>query len=213
MEVKVLKQDGTETSRSIELKDEIFNIQPNDHAIWLDIKRIQANKRKGLASTKERGQLSGSTRKLYRQKGTGRARRGDIKSPLLRGGATVFGPHPRDYSIKVNKKVQVLARKSALTYKAKNNQIMVIDNLIIDDIKTKNFKQILDNLKINDKKTLFLVDKINESVVLSARNLPKVKIMLASKLNTYDVLNANCLIFNEASLPIIENILLRFQKA
>ncbi len=213
MEVKVLKQDGTETSRSIELKDEIFNIQPNDHAIWLDIKRIQANKRKGLASTKERSQLSGSTRKLYRQKGTGRARRGDIKSPLLRGGATVFGPHPRDYSIKVNKKVQVLARKSALTYKAKNNQIMVIDNLIIDDIKTKNFKQILDNLKINDKKTLFLVDKINESVVLSARNLPKVKIMLASKLNTYDVLNANCLIFNEASLPIIENILLRFQKA
>ena len=213
MEVKVLKQDGTETSRSIELKDEIFNIQPNDHAIWLDIKRIQANKRKGLASTKERGQLSGSTRKLYRQKGTGRARRGDIKSPLLRGGATVFGPHPRDYSIKVNKKVQVLARKSALTYKAKNNQIMVIDNLIIDDIKTKNFKQILDNLKITDKKTLFLVDKINESVVLSARNLPKVKIMLASKLNTYDVLNANCLIFNEASLPIIENILLRFQKA
>lgn len=213
MEVKVLKQDGTETSRSIELKDEIFNIQPNDHAIWLDIKRIQANKRRGLASTKERSQLSGSTRKLYRQKGTGRARRGDIKSPLLRGGATVFGPHPRDYSIKVNKKVQVLARKSALTYKAKNNQIMVIDNLIIDDIKTKNFKQILDNLKINDKKTLFLVDKINESVVLSARNLPKVKIMLASKLNTYDVLNANCLIFNEASLPIIENILLRFQKA
>jgi large subunit ribosomal protein L4 len=213
MEVKVLKQDGTETSRSIELKDEIFNIQPNDHAIWLDVKRIQANKRRGLASTKERSQLSGSTRKLYRQKGTGRARRGDIKSPLLRGGATVFGPHPRDYSIKVNKKVQVLARKSALTYKAKNNQIMVIEDLIIDDIKTKNFKQILDNLKITDKKTLFLVDKINESIVLSARNLPKVKIMLASKLNTYDVLNANCLIFNEASLPIIENILLRFQKA
>ena len=213
MEVKVLKQDGTETSRSIELKDEIFNIQPNDHAIWLDIKRIQANKRKGLASTKERGQLSGSTRKLYRQKGTGRARRGDIKSPLLHGGATVFGPHPRDYSIKINKKVQVLARKSALTYKAKNNQIMVIEDLIIDDIKTKNFKQVLNNLKINDKKTLFLVDKINESVVLSAKNLPKVKIMLASKLNTYDVLNANCLVFNEASLPIIENILLRFQKA
>ena len=201
MEVKVLKQDGTETSRSIELKDEIFNIQPNDHAIWLDIKRIQANKRSGLASTKERNQLSGSTRKLFRQKGTGRARRGDIKSPLLHGGATAFGPHPRDYSIKVNKKVQVLARKSALTYKAKNNQIMVIEDMIIDDIKTKNFKQVLNNLKIN------------ESVVLSAKNLPKVKIMLASKLNTYDVLNANCLVFNEASLPIIENILLRFQKA
>jgi len=213
MEVKVFKQDGTETSRSIELKDEIFNIKPNDHAIWLDIKRIQANKRKGLASTKERNQLSGSTHKLFRQKGTGRARRGDIKSPLLRGGATVFGPHPRDYSIKVNKKVQVLARKSALTYKAKNNQIIVIEDLIIDDIKTKNFKQVLNNLKINDKKTLFLVDKIDEYVVLSAKNLPKVKIMLASKLNTYDVLNANCLVFNEASLPIIENILLRFQKA
>jgi len=213
MEVKVLKQDGTETSRSIELKDEIFNIKPNDHAIWLDIKRIQANKRKGLASTKERNQLSGSTHKLFRQKGTGRARRGDIKSPLLRGGATVFGPHPRDYSIKVNKKVQVLARKSALTYKAKNNQIMVIEDLSINDIKTKNFKQILNNLKISDKKTLFLVDKLNDSIILSARNLPKVKILLASKLNTYDVLNANCLIINEASLPIIENILLRFQKA
>ena len=213
MEVKVFKQDGTETSRSIELKDEIFNIQPNDHAIWLDIKRIQANKRSGLASTKERNQLSGSTRKLFRQKGTGRARRGDIKSPLLRGGATVFGPHPRDYSIKVNKKVQVLARKSALTYKAKNNQIMVIEDLSINDIKTKNFKQILNNLKISDKKTLFLVDKLNDSIILSARNLPKVKILLASKLNTYDVLNANCLIINEASLPIIENILLRFQKA
>ncbi|HON98321.1 MAG TPA: 50S ribosomal protein L4 [Bacteroidales bacterium] len=213
MEVKVFKQDGTETSRSIELKDEIFNIQPNDHAIWLDIKRIQANKRKGLASTKERNQLSGSTHKLFRQKGTGRARRGDIKSPLLRGGATVFGPHPRDYSIKVNKKVQVLARKSALTYKAKNNQIMVIEDLSINDIKTKNFKQILNNLKISDKKTLFLVDKLNDSIILSARNLPKVKILLASKLNTYDVLNANCLIINEASLPIIENILLRFQKA
>ncbi|HOH93111.1 MAG TPA: 50S ribosomal protein L4, partial [Bacteroidales bacterium] len=207
------KQDGTETSRSIELKDEIFNIKPNDHAIWLDIKRIQANKRKGLASTKERNQLSGSTHKLFRQKGTGRARRGDIKSPLLRGGATVFGPHPRDYSIKVNKKVQVLARKSALTYKAKNNQIMVIEDLSINDIKTKNFKQILNNLKISDKKTLFLVDKLNDSIILSARNLPKVKILLASKLNTYDVLNANCLIINEASLPIIENILLRFQKA
>mgnify|MGYP001342198822 FL=1 len=213
MEVKVFKQDGTETSRSIELKDEIFNIKPNDHAIWLDIKRIQANKRKGLASTKERNQLSGSTHKLFRQKGTGRARRGDIKSPLLRGGATVFGPHPRDYSIKVNKKVQVLARKSALTYKAKNNQIMVIEDLSINDIKTKNFKQILNNLKISDKKTLFLVDKLNDSIILSARNLPKVKILLASKLNTYDVLNANCLIINEASLPIIENILLRFQKA
>jgi len=213
MEVKVFKQDGTETSRSIELKDEIFNIKPNDHAIWLDIKRIQANKRKGLASTKERNQLSGSTHKLFRQKGTGRARRGDIKSPLLRGGATVFGPHPRDYSIKVNKKLQVLARKSALTYKAKNNQIMVIEDLSINDIKTKNFKQILNNLKISDKKTLFLVDKLNDSIILSARNLPKVKILLASKLNTYDVLNANCLIINEASLPIIENILLRFQKA
>ena len=157
--------------------------------------------------------MSGSTRKVFRQKGTVRARRGDMKSPLLHGGATVFGPHPRDYSIKVNKKVQVLARKSALTYKAKNNQIIVIEDLIIDDIKTKNFKQVLNNLKINDKKTLFLVDKIDEYVVLSAKNLPKVKIMLASKLNTYDVLNANCLVFNEASLPIIENILLRFQKA
>jgi large subunit ribosomal protein L4 len=213
MEVKVLKQDGTETSRSVDLNNEIFNIKPNDHAIWLDIKRIQANNRKGLASTKERNQLSGSTRKLYRQKGTGRARRGDIKSPLLRGGATVFGPHPRDYSIKVNKKVQILARKSALSYKAQNNQIIVIDNIIIDEVKTKNFKQILSNLKIENKKILFVVDKLDDSLILSAKNLPKIKILLASKLNTYDILNSNCLVFNEASLPIIENILLRFQKA
>lgn len=213
MEVKVLKQDGTETSRSVDLNNEIFNIKPNDHVIWLDIKRIQANNRKGLASTKERNQLSGSTRKLYRQKGTGRARRGDIKSPLLRGGATVFGPHPRDYSIKVNKKVQILARKSALSYKAQNNQIIVIDDIIIDEVKTKNFKQILSNLKIENKKTLFVVDKLDTSLILSAKNLPKIKILLASKLNTYDILNSNCLVFNEASLPIIENILLRFQKA
>lgn len=213
MEVKVLKQDGTETSRSVDLNNEIFNIKPNDHVIWLDIKRIQANNRKGLASTKERNQLSGSTRKLYRQKGTGRARRGDIKSPLLRGGATVFGPHPRDYSIKVNKKVQILARKSALSYKAQNNQIIVIDDIIIDEVKTKNFKQILSNLKIENKKTLFVVDKLDTSLILSAKNLPKIKILLASRLNTYDILNSNCLVFNEASLPIIENILLRFQKA
>lgn len=141
MEVKILKQDGSETSRTAILNDEIFNIQPNDHAIWLDVKRIQANKRRGLASTKERNQVKGSRRKLYRQKGTGRARKGDIKSPILRGGGVVFGPHPRDYSIKVNKKVKVLARKSALSYKAQNNQIIVIDDMQFDEVKTKNLKK------------------------------------------------------------------------
>lgn len=212
MEVKILKQDGSETSRTAILNDEIFNIQPNDHAIWLDVKRIQANKRRGLASTKERSQLSGSTRKLYRQKGTGRARRGDIKSPLLRGGATVFGPHPRDYSIKVNKKVKVLARKSALSYKAQNNQIIVIDDMQFDEVKTKKFKEILANLNIENQKILFVLDKPNYFVFLSAKNLQKVKVTLASQLNTYDILNANLIVFNEASLPIVEEILLRFQK-
>ncbi|HHW60245.1 MAG: 50S ribosomal protein L4 [Bacteroidales bacterium] len=212
MEVKILKQDGSETSRTAILNDEIFNIQPNDHAIWLDVKRIQANKRRGLASTKERNQVKGSRRKLYRQKGTGRARKGDIKSPILRGGGVVFGPHPRDYSIKVNKKVKVLARKSALSYKAQNNQIIVIDDMQFDEVKTKKFKEILANLNIENQKILFVLDKPNYFVFLSAKNLQKVKVTLASQLNTYDILNANLIVFNEASLPIVEEILLRFQK-
>lgn len=212
MEVKILKQDGSETSRTAILNDEIFNIQPNDHAIWLDVKRIQANKRRGLASTKERNQVKGSRRKLYRQKGTGRARKGDIKSPILRGGGVVFGPHPRDYSIKVNKKVKVLARKSALSYKAQNNQIIVIDDMQFDEVKTKKFKEILANLNIENQKILFVLYKPNYFVFLSAKNLQKVKVTLASQLNTYDILNANLIVFNEASLPIVEEILLRFQK-
>lgn len=212
MEVKILKQDGSETSRTAILNDEIFNIQPNDHAIWLDVKRIQANKRRGLASTKERNQVKGSRRKLYRQKGPGRARKGDIKSPILRGGGVVFGPHPRDYSIKVNKKVKVLARKSALSYKAQNNQIIVIDDMQFDEVKTKKFKEILANLNIENQKILFVLDKPNYFVFLSAKNLQKVKVTLASQLNTYDILNANLIVFNEASLPIVEEILLRFQK-
>lgn len=212
MEVKILKQDGSETSGPAILNDEIFNIQPNDHAIWLDVKRIQANKRRGLASTKERNQVKGSRRKLYRQKGYGRARKGDIKSPILRGGGVVFGPHPRDYSIKVNKKVKVLARKSALSYKAQNNQIIVIDDMQFDEVKTKKFKEILANLNIENQKILFVLDKPNYFVFLSAKNLQKVKVTLASQLNTYDILNANLIVFNEASLPIVEEILLRFQK-
>ena len=212
MEVKILKQDGSETSRTAILNDEIFNIQPNDHAIWLDVKRIQANKRRGLASTYDRNLVMGSRSILYRQLGTGRARKGDIKSPILRGGGVVFGPHPRDYSIKVNKKVKVLARKSALSYKAQNNQIIVIDDMQFDEVKTKKFKEILANLNIENQKILFVLDKPNYFVFLSAKNLQKVKVTLASQLNTYDILNANLIVFNEASLPIVEEILLRFQK-
>jgi large subunit ribosomal protein L4 len=208
MELKVYKTDGTQTDRSAVLNPEIFGIEPNNHAIYLDVKSFMANQRQGTAKTKERSELSGSTRKLYRQKGTGNARRGDIKSPLLRGGARVFGPKPHDFGIKVNKKVKLLARKSALTYKAVNQDITVVDQIQFDQPKTKEFAQILKNFDFQQKKILLVLDESNKSVFLSARNLQNVKILNASELSTYQVLWANKMIITEQSLKQIEDVML-----
>ena len=208
MELKVYKTDGTQTERSAELNPGIFGIEPNDHAIYLDVKSYLANQRQGTAKAKERSDLSGSTRKLYRQKGTGNARRGDIKSPLLRGGARVFGPQPRDYGIKVNRKVKVLARKSALTYKASSQDITVVEPMNFEQPKTQEFIQILKNFDFQKKKILLVLDESNKSVFLSTRNLQNVKVLNASELNTYQILWANKMLVTEGSLKQIEEILL-----
>ncbi len=208
MELKVYKTDGTQTDRSAVLNPEIFGIEPNDHAIYLDVKSYLANQRQGTAKAKERSELSGSTRKLFRQKGTGNARRGDIKSPLLRGGARVFGPRPHDFGIKVNKKVKLLARKSALTYKASENDITIIDSLSFEQPKTREFTQILKNFDFIQKKILLVLDESNKSVFLSTRNLQNVKVLNASELNTYQVLWANKMIVTEGSLKQIEDVML-----
>jgi len=208
MELKVYKTDGTQTDRSAELNPGIYGIEPNDHAIYLDVKSYLANQRQGTAKAKERSDLSGSTRKLYRQKGTGNARRGDIKSPLLRGGARVFGPRPRDYGIKVNKKVKALARKSALSYKAGAQDITVIETMNFEQPRTQEFIQILKNFDFQKKKILLVLDESNKSVFLSTRNLQNVKVLNASELNTYQILWSNKMVVTEGSLKQIEEILL-----
>ncbi|MDR2978942.1 MAG: 50S ribosomal protein L4 [Bacteroidales bacterium] len=207
MELKIYKIDGSESTKMITLNDNIFNVEPNDHAIWLDVKHILANKRQGTHDTLEKSTISGSTRKLKRQKGTGGARAGSIKSPTIRGGATVFGPHPRDYSFKLNKKIKKLARFSALTYKAKENSITVLEDFSFDAPKTKAYSQILKNLNLEGKKTLLLANNSNTHVYLSSRNLPKAKVIRALDLNTYDVLNAQHVIICENSICDIEMML------
>ena len=189
------------------LNEAIFGIEPNDHVLYLDVKQYLANQRQGTAKSKERSELSGSTRKLGRQKGGGGARHGDINSPLLRGGARVFGPKPRDYSFKLNKKVKALARKSALTYKAQENAIVVVEDFNLEAPKTKEFVAIAKNLKIDGKKSLFLMAETNNNVYLSARNLKGSEVMEANKLNTYKVLNADVLVITEKSLQTIDGIL------
>ncbi len=208
MEVKVYNIKGQESSKTAVLRDEIFAITPNDHAIYLDVKRIQAEQRQGTHDSRERSTLSGSTRKLFRQKGTGGARRGDIKSPLLHGGARVFGPHPRDYGFKVNKKVKQLARKSALSYKVQDGAIRIIENFDLEQPRTKEFLEILKNFESSEKKSLIVLDESKKNVYLSSRNLKKVKVVNASKLNTYDILNAQIVIISEASLPQLDQIFL-----
>jgi large subunit ribosomal protein L4 len=203
MELKVYKTDGSESTKTVTLNDNIFNIEPNDHAIWLDVKHILANKRQGTHDTLEKSTISGSTRKLKRQKGTGGARAGSIKSPLLRGGATIFGPHPRDYSFKLNKKIKRLARFSALTYKAKDNHILVIEDLSLDNPKTKTVLEMLKKFNLENTKTLMLANDSNTNVYLSARNLPRVKVIRACDLNTYDVLHAKQLLIFENSIADI----------
>jgi large subunit ribosomal protein L4 len=207
MELRVYKIDGSESGKTVTLNDNIFNVEPNDHAIWLDVKQYLANQRQGTHDTLEKSTVSGSTRKLKRQKGTGGARAGSIKSPTIRGGATVFGPHPRDYNFKLNKKIKRLARFSALTYKAKEDKIIVVEDFSFEAPKTKSYLDILKKFNLQDAKTLMLVNESNRNVYLSARNLKRASVMRAKDVNTYNVLNANNLIICENSLKDIENML------
>lgn len=207
MEVSVLNINGQETGRKVVLNDAIFGIEPNDHVLYLDVKQYLANQRQGTAKTKERSEMSGSTRKLGRQKGGGGARRGDINSPVLVGGARVFGPKPRDYGFKLNKKVKVLARKSALSYKAKENAIIVVEDFEMAVPKTKEFVNIVKNLQLGERKSLLLLPSVNKNVYLSARNLQRSEVMTASALNAYKVLNADVLVITEKSLETIDGIL------
>ncbi len=207
MEVSVLNIKGEDTGRKALLNDAIYGIEPNDHVIYLDVKQYMANRRQGTAKSKERSEVSGSTRKLGRQKGGGGARRGDINSPLLIGGGRVFGPKPRDYGFKLNKKVKVLARKSALSYKAQENAIIVVEDFTIETPKTKQFKEILNNLKVEGKKPLFVLPGADKNVYLSARNIERVQVIPAAALNTYSVLDAGVMVVTENALRVVDEIL------
>jgi large subunit ribosomal protein L4 len=207
MELKVYNISGQETAKKATLNDEIFAIEPNDHAIYLDVKLYLANQRQGTHKAKQKHEVNYSSRKLHRQKGTGGSRKGSVKSPLFRHGGRVFGPQPRDYSFKLNKKLKALARKSALSYKAKGNGITIVENFSLDTPKTKQYLEILKNLKVDNKKSLVVLAESNKNIYLSSRNLGGTKVVTASELNTYDILNANNLVLDEGSLTIIENIL------
>ena len=206
MELSVFNIKGEDTGRKVTLNDAIYGIEPNDHAIYLDVKQFLANKRQGTHKSKERSEVSGSTRKLIRQKGGGGARRGDINSPVLVGGGRVFGPRPRDYEFKLNKKVKSLARKSALSYKAKNSAIVVVEDFKMEAPKTKEFVTITKNLKVADKKLLMVLPEKNNFVYLSARNLQKAKVVTVSDINTYSVLDAANLVLTESSVAAIEKL-------
>ncbi|OAV63563.1 50S ribosomal protein L4 [Bacteroidales bacterium Barb6] len=206
MELSILNINGEDTGRKVTLNDAIFGIEPNDHAIYLDVKQYLANQRQGTHKAKERSEVSGSTRKLIRQKGGGGARRGDINSPVLVGGGRVFGPKPRDYSFKLNKKVKSLARKSALTYKAQENAIIVVEDFTLDAPKTKEFIAITKKLNIADKKLLMVLPENNKFIYLSARNLEKAKVVTISDLNTYRILDNASLILTEGTVAAIEKL-------
>ena len=207
MEVSVFNIKGEDTGRKVTLNDSVFGIEPNDHVIYLDVKQYLAAQRQGTPKSKERSEMSGSTRKLGRQKGGGGARRGDINSPVLVGGARVFGPKPRNYGFKLNKKTKVLARRSALSYKAQNNEIVVVEDFTLDTPKTKAFAEIINNLKVSDKKVLMVLPGSDKNVYLSARNLPTAKVAIASDINTYGVLNAGVMVVTEEALSKIESVL------
>ena len=207
MEINVLNINGQETGRKVSLNESIYGIEPNDHVIYLDVKQYLADQRQGTAKAKERSEHAGSTRKLGRQKGGGGARHGDINSPLLRGGGRVFGPKPRDYSFKLNKKVKVLARKSALSYKVQDNALVVVEDFNLDAPKTKDFVNITKNLKVEDKKVLLLLPESNKNVYLSARNLQRAKVQTVSGVNTYRVLDAGVVMFTEKALSAIDELL------
>ena len=207
MEINVLNINGQETGRKVTLNESVFGIEPNDHVIYLDVKQYLANQRQGTAKAKERSEHKGSTRKLGRQKGGGGARHGDINSPLLRGGGRVFGPKPRDYGFKLNKKVKVLARKSALSYKAQENAIIVVEDFTFEAPKTKEFIKIAKNLKVDGKKVLMVLPEANKNVYLSARNLQRSEVAIAANINTYKVLNAEVMVVTEKSLEAIDGVL------
>ena len=207
MDINVLDIKGQETGRKVTLNENIFGIEPNDHVLYLAVKQYLADQRQGTAKSKERSEHAGSTRKLGRQKGGGGARRGDINSPLLKGGGRVFGPKPRDYSFKLNKKVKVLARKSALAYKAQDNAIVVVEDFNLDAPKTKDFVNIAKNLKVDSKKVLLVLPEVEKNVYLSARNLQKAEVMTAAQINSYKVLNADVVVITENSLKVIDEIL------
>lgn len=207
MELSVFNIKGEDTGRKVTLNDAIFGIEPNDHAIYLDVKQYMANHRQGTAKSKERSEMSGSTRKLIRQKGSGGARRGDINSPVLVGGGRVFGPKPRDYSFKLNKKVKALARRSALSYKAQENAIIVVEDFTLETPKTKQYLEILSNLNIADRKSLVVMPAPDKNIYFSARNLKNTQVAAAQNLNTYIVLNAGVMVVTENSLTEIDGVL------
>ena len=207
MDVAVVKYSGEKTGRKVNLSTEVFGIEPNDHAIWLDVKSYLANQRQGTHKSKERNEIAGSSKKIKKQKGTGGARAGNIKNPQFKGGGRIFGPQPRDYSFKLNKKVKDLARKSALTYKAKDNSIAVLEDFIFDAPKTKAYISLLQSLSFQDKKTLLVLPEANQNIVKSGRNIQNTKIITVSQINTYDVMNADQLILVESSIGKIDTIL------
>ncbi|MFO7824422.1 MAG: 50S ribosomal protein L4 [Cyclobacterium sp.] len=207
MELAILKQTGEDTGRKVTLSEDIFAVEPNDHAIYLDVKQYLANRRQGTHKSKERAEISGSTKKIKKQKGTGGARAGSIKSPIFRGGGRVFGPKPRDYSFKLNKKLKQVARKSALSYKAKDNGLVILEDLVFDAPRTKDYIKLLSNLSLTDKKTLLVVAENNPNVYLSSRNLQKAKVRMVDDLNTYELLDADSLVFCEGALSKLETLL------
>ncbi len=207
MDISVVKYTGEDTGRKISLSKEVFGIEPNDHAIYLDVKQFLANQRQGTHKSKERAEIAGSTKKIKKQKGTGTARAGSIKSPVFRGGGRVFGPQPRNYSFKLNKKLKELARKSALTYKAIDQSIAVVEDFNFEAPKTKEYLKMLSALSLDNKKTLLVLPESNKSVALSGRNIQNTKVVMANMLTTYDVLNADNLILSEGSIEKIDNLL------
>ncbi|MFN0276887.1 MAG: 50S ribosomal protein L4 [Chitinophagales bacterium] len=207
MKVDIVNSAGSKTGKQVELSDEVFGIEPNDHAIYLAVKQYMANQRQGTHKAKEKSEISGSTRKLHRQKGTGGSRKGSIKSPLFHGGARVFGPKPRDYSFKLNKKVKELARKSALSYKAKDNGLIVLEDMKLEKPKTSEYAKMLKNLGLAGKRTLMITADNDQTIYKSGRNIPKTEIMTASNLNTYAIMKASCIVLSESSVSVINEMM------
>jgi large subunit ribosomal protein L4 len=207
MALQVVKQDGKKTGRNVTLSDAVYAIEPNDHAIWLDVKSYLANQRQGTHKSKQRNEISGSSKKIKKQKGTGGARAGNIKNPQFKGGGRVFGPTPRDYSFKLNKKVKDLARRSALTYKAKDNAIAILEDFTFDKPQTKQFVNLLNSLSLNDKKILVVIPEANRNISLSGRNIEKAKVITANQINTYDVINADQVVLVEGAVSKIDSLL------